>query len=342
MATLLVPSMAFDSETFPEQERFEHWRAIMAGLYDMTPSLDPDQGKFEVRSTGWHLGSIIVGDGHYGHQRVERSPTMVRRDQLDHYKIVVRDEGAYDLDADGSRVRIPERGVIVEDLARPERWISGGGFSYYVYIARDALDDLLPAPLSKHGEVLRTGTSRLLADHVRSLVRNLPEMTTDEVPDVVSATTRLIAACLAPSLRTVGEARPAMEVTLLRQMCRYVELHLEDSVLDAAAIGKAFRVSRSVLYRLFEPLGGVHSFIKERRLAKADSMLAVATAPMHLGRLADRLAFKSAAHFSREYKLRFGHAPSDSAEHGRGGSAGPADLGVSGLPFARWLQAARG
>ena len=259
---------------------------------------------------------------------------MVRRDQVDHYKIVVSDEGAYDLDADGNRVRVPARSVLIEDLARPERWVSGGGFSYYLYIARDALDDLLPAPLCKHGEVLRTGTAGLLADHVRSLVRNLPQMTSDDLPDVVAATTRLIAACLAPSTRTVGEARPTLEATLLRQMCRYVELHLEDGALDAAAIGKAFRVSRSVLYRLFEPLGGVQSFIKERRLARAGAILAAATTPVHLGRLADRLAFKSAAHFSREFKARFGHAPSESAEHG------PGPPGLPGHP-RRWRAAVR-
>ena len=328
MATLLVPSMAFDSQTLPREERFERWRATMAGLYDMTPSLDPAQGEFQVRSTGWHLGSIIVGDGHYGHQRVERTPVMARRDQLDHYKIIVRDEGAYNLDADGSRVRIPARSVVVEDLARPERWVSGGGFSYYVYIARDALDDLLPAPLRKHGEVLETGTAGLLADHVRSLVRNLPTMTGDDLPDIVTATTTLIAACLAPSMRTVGAAQATLEATLLRQLCRYVEMHLEDGALDAASIGKAFRLSRSALYRLFEPLGGVHAFIKERRLAKAEAILVAANVPVHLGRLADRLAFKSAAHFSREYKLRFGHTPSESAQHGRLGAGGVTDEGA--------------
>ena len=71
-------------------------------------------------------------------------------------------------------------------------------------------------------------------------------------------------------------------------------------------------MSRATLYRLFEPLGGVSSYIQERRLARAYAAL---IHPAHRHRpiydIAFDCGFASEAHFSRAFRLFFGLPPSE-------------------------------
>jgi AraC-like DNA-binding protein len=79
----------------------------------------------------------------------------------------------------------------------------------------------------------------------------------------------LVAASLAPSSARLEQARPAVESSLLRQACRYIDMHLDEEDLRIGAIGVAINVSRATLYRLFEPYGGVAHHVKERRLVRS-------------------------------------------------------------------------
>ena len=93
---------------------------------------------------------------------------------------------------------------------------------------------------------------------------------------------------------------------------RHITAHLESSALHTEALCAEFRISRSQLYRLFEPLGGVAHYIQEQRLTRACAELCN---PAHDHRriyeIAFALGFSSEAHFSRAFRRHVGTWPAE-------------------------------
>ena len=107
-----------------------------------------------------------------------------------------------------------------------------------------------------------------------------------------------------------------------------------------------FRISRTQLYRLFEPLGGVARYIQEQRLVRACAEL---SNPAHDHRRIYEIAFawgfSSEAHFSRLFRHTFGQSPSEVRARVRAtlSSAGrPTPAGsASGSSYAEWVRQLR-
>jgi AraC-like DNA-binding protein len=137
-------------------------------------------------------------------------------------------------------------------------------------------------------------------------------MTVAEAPLVAKATTDMIAACFQSSAETAERARTAIDQTMRQRIQRHIAAHLDSPALQAEALCAQFRISRSQLYRLFEPLGGVAHYIQEQRVTRACAELCN---PAHDHRriyeIAFALGFSSEAHFSRVFRATFGLSPSD-------------------------------
>ena len=93
---------------------------------------------------------------------------------------------------------------------------------------------------------------------------------------------------------------------------RHIESRLTDADLSQDALCRAFGLSRSALYRLFQPVGGVAAYVQERRLRRIHALLS-GPGPHHLGTLSWEHGFSSQAHMSRAFRALFGHAPRDTA-----------------------------
>ena len=103
--------------------------------------------------------------------------------------------------------------------------------------------------------------------------------------------------------------QPAPLETLVT-LCRYVEGNLTARDLGAEKLAAVFGLSCASLYRLFEPVGGVASFIRERRLARAHQEL---TTPglqnRRIGPIAYQAGFHSIAAFNRAFRATYGETP---------------------------------
>ncbi|WP_163099763.1 helix-turn-helix transcriptional regulator, partial [Acinetobacter baumannii] len=73
-----------------------------------------------------------------------------------------------------------------------------------------------------------------------------------------------------------------------------------------------FGITRSTLYRLFEPVGGVSTYITERRLHYAFRQIAGGVEPhQRISQLAFALGFSHPSAFTRAFKDFFGISPRD-------------------------------
>jgi AraC-like DNA-binding protein len=129
--------------------------------------------------------------------------------------------------------------------------------------------------------------------------------------EVEAATYDLVAACLRPSRNSLEQARPILETTILLRVKRYIRDHLEERSLGSDMICRDMGISRRTLYRLFEPLGGVHRFVKNARLERIHDILLIGQTSKPITDLASQFHFETKEEFWRAFRRRFGMTPGD-------------------------------
>jgi AraC-like DNA-binding protein len=310
---LLLPAVRFDACDAPDaspQGRLDHWRATVAPTVEIDVAPEQLTADWSVRTSGWNVGGTMIVLGSYSPQTLTRRPRPTGGDPFDHYVLHLNQAPqAFSLATAERRVSVGPRQSVLTDFAQPRSLQCGHGEVLSMFIPRPALDALLPRPLDLHGVLLEGACSTILASHLQSLSALLPRMTRKEAPDAMQATLQLVAASLAPSVHRLGLARPVTDGTLLQQIRRFMEDNLSDEGLGADRICAHFRISRSTLYRLFEAEGGVSSYLQDRRLLRIHGLLASPSQHCYLGRLAEDNGFKSATHFSRAFRAKFGYSP---------------------------------
>ena len=102
----------------------------------------------------------------------------------------------------------------------------------------------------------------------------------------------------------------AAEPTALQRASRYVESHLHIR-LALADVARAAGVSVRTLQTLYQNFHGVSasSFIKEQKMQRAHQMLAGGDVSVY--QTADAIGYSSPHNLSRDFRERFGYAPSD-------------------------------
>lgn len=304
-----IPQIRFDSDNCSPDEALDYWRDSLSRSWDLQVRETEGNTPFHAKSQMWHLDRMLLSTGTFGPVQVRtRRERNVRADQLDHYRLILLREGQFDCDAGGRRTSLSPGRFVITDMSRAETNVSCST-STALFIPRDQLDEALPSPMDLHGASPDNACARLLTDLLCSLGNRLPESSAEELPGLSKATVSLVAASLASTSHNLEGARPVVEHVLARRARWFVEQHLRDEDLGAQDICVRLKVSRSTVYRLFEPLGGVSQFIKERRLARIHQMLSSDNdRSSSIASLAEQFGFKSAAHFSKAFRAQYGYA----------------------------------
>jgi AraC-like DNA-binding protein len=121
-----------------------------------------------------------------------------------------------------------------------------------------------------------------------------------------------IAAALEAMSRTLGSEDPRHpENVLLDVALAFIDARLGDADVSPGDVAQELGMSRATLYRLFAPLGGVSAQMKQRRLMHAWSLLSSTSGFPTVAEVACQVGFRSATHFSREFRRLFGIGPRD-------------------------------
>lgn len=336
-----LPSLAFSTDDLPSKERFDAWRDLISPVLDVEVLERRAPRTCDARMKVVQLGDLLIsrirvaGTG----QRGTRAAHKIRRDSLDHYVVEVYTSGGCNGEVDGGTFDLAAGGVGITDLGQPQTVQSALSDSVTITIPRVLLDPRAPDIARLHGTVLRDGVGSLLGDYMLSLYRHLPRLSASEAPRVSQATVSMIAACLAPSSDNLVRARGPVDSVLRRRAERFIIRNLGAPDLGVGRICAALRVSRSHLYRAFEPQGGVASHIQARRLSSIRAALLDPTDRRRISKLAYEHGFASAAHFSRAFRRHFGLTPSDARERARTGAThGRPGAPSGGAAIETWLR----
>jgi AraC-like DNA-binding protein len=214
-------------------------------------------------------------------------------------------------DFDGRPVIYGAGQVVLYDLARPFDATGPGGESETVTVnlGRAPIVAAAPPGADLHGLIFQEAAGRLVADHLMLLVRRLPHMQVEEVPSVVKATVGLFTSCITEALRLQETEGQDRDSRVRRRVGHYIDQNLGAPNLSPEKICDDLGMSRSVLYRAFEPLAGVADYIRTRRLEAVHVLLEDAAVERHISGIARDFGFSNEAHFSRTFRQRYGYSP---------------------------------
>lgn len=340
-----LPSTVFSTESFQGEDRFEAWRQSISVVFDVAPLAPQDARVFDASVEATHLGMLLLGDTRFSGQQFSRPRAKVARDGMDHYLVQWYREGGFVGHCDDGRdMEVRAGDVSVLDLSRTLRTFAKPSqvLSMIVprVLAEEAFGNRSP---DLHGTVLRreTALGGLFCDHLRSLQHRLPSIDVEDAPHVARASVQMLAACVRPSADTHAQARDAMEGVTLDRIQQHIARNL-GSAISPEGLCNHFGLSRSQLYRLFEPLGGVANFVQQRRLLQAfHTLVNPASRRLRVAEVAARVGFSSNAHFSRAFRAAFGVSPTDARAMALAQTASAALAeaeGFSSVEYAAWMR----
>lgn len=306
-----LPTTRFSTADLPAADRFDVWRQSIAVVFDVEPLADAPRDDFNSSVTGFHLGDLLVGTVEADAQRYLRAP---RGGQVDHYLVQSYLSGGYQADVGAGSISVDPGQISIIDLARPLDSVASAAHIVNLVIPRNLMDEVLPVGTDLHGLVLADGRGSFLADYLASLMRNLPALTLADAPRVSRVTRDMIAACLAPTAAAQERARQQIDGVLLKRARTYIEQRLTSADLTPANMCRALGMSRSSLYRLFEPLGGVAHYVQRRRLDQINRLLADPSEHRQVAEIAACYGFADGAHLARAFKRQFGMSPKEARE----------------------------
>ena len=333
-----LPTIRFDTACLPAAQQFEAWREAVGVTHEITSPGRLARDGLDAASDVWRLDQLVVSHRRFPALRFARDAGRARKDGLDHYSLLLMRSGRWVGDVGGREVVVGPGEVCLFDLAQPvDNWVSDNA-SLRVMAPRELFDAGPTA--AAHGEVLRGGAAALLADFLENLRLQLDQLTLAEARHVGAATREMISACLAPSRERAALAAPAIAATLLQRARRRVEESLSDPELTPDRLAQAIGVSRSGLYRLFEPLGGVAAYIQGRRLARIRAHLADPRERRRISDIAFSYGFTNEASFSRAFRRAFGVSASECRALARTGVAPDSAAAEQRQLYRSWVSGA--
>lgn len=339
-----VEASCFDTSSLIVPDRFKVWQDSISVLFDVSLAQESDAARFNARVESVLLDGIMLSRSVAGAQRYERGVDRIIADGIDHYMFQTFDKGHVDMVLGNEIVRGKPGTMIAGDMAETLDSVNSDYALISAFIPRRRLDPHLNQVGTVHGALIDTtsGSGRLLADYMHALMRSAHDMSGAAA---VAATDALVllaaAACNQVRVDLKDPPRWADHALLLRARSEISE-HLSDSDLDADELAKVLGLSRSRLYRLFEPYGGIMHIVREQRLRRAlNDLVSAKGQAFQVGEIAYRWGFSSPAQFSRAFRNRYGCSPREARNQGRLMRQKPdwdADLPVGDRKFETWIE----
>jgi AraC-like DNA-binding protein len=293
----------------------------------------------------WASRKFVLSHSICEHADLIGRPLLAGGRSPDHLGFCLVLDGAVELAASDPSVVAEAGDFILLNLREPMRLDFGAQGSltsaFTLWVPRARLPAQLASRPALHGLVAKGSAPGIAvaAAAFRALLTELDAITVDEMDGLVAGVIGLIAhaieVCAASKVSEPNQPVPLDTFVIL---CRHIDSNLAARDLGVAKLAATFGLSRASLYRLFEPVGGVASFIRERRLALAhDELSAPGFDDRRIGPIAYQAGFQSIATFNRAFLAAYGDTPSNLRKQkiarARPAKTLPAQLGV----LARWL-----
>ena len=264
-------------------ERVAAWRDAFAASVDVNISAD-QTAAFAASANFCTLGPALLAEARYTEHSVVRDRRTIARTGGEQVILDFFTEGGFVGTVDGRSCAVNTGDCFVMDMRGTFHVkLLRGRFIGFI-MPRALFERSAAAPVRLHGLVLPAGSPKamVLGSMLTSLATAGPAFSPTQAEAIGRGTISLVAACLieaGEAARKPQAARSSPDIQLptsLVRLRRHIERHAADPAYDPDALARAFGLSRSSLYRLFRPQGGVAEAIRRRRADLALSALSKA------------------------------------------------------------------
>lgn len=309
----------FDTRAFPAQNRFAAWRDSIGVIFDAQLDDNTDPLTFHAQVEACMFGDVFMGRLASSTQAFLRPHSKILTDGLDAYLVQIFTKGRCAVQ-DGRQTRIVKPGdIYVIDASAPLVAVDYDFEHITTIIPRDLISRNLVRPDGHHRRVVSAEMplAKLLYAYITGLSANRMDMTATEGLAALAPLLSLIESVLntpVPGASGRQDAH-AVEFAVINTIKDQIEANLGDRNLSPEMLAAMMGLSRSRLYRLFEPIGGISKYIRQRRLRRSlQDLLDQSHRTMRIGEIAWRWGFKSESDYSRAFKRRYGMNPRDARE----------------------------
>jgi AraC-like DNA-binding protein len=292
-------------------DQVENWLSVFAGLF-LPGSTDLGESPaFDL----WSGKTTAVTVSSCRDAMLRRIPRPLGGRLLDHFGLKIVLDGTMKVgEGAGQKDARAGDGLFI-DLTQPLHLEYAGGdgaaTALTLWVPRGHASREPTSPATLHGQVFRNDQPAVsvLSTAARALCAELDRISQNEFDQLVSGFFNLAASVLV----TAGAPQSTpCELESFGTVCRFIETNLAARDLGAEKLARTFGLSRASLYRLFEPVGGVASYIRASRLNRARLELqAVGLANRRIGPIAYQSGFRSVTAFNRAFREAYGQTPSE-------------------------------
>ena len=313
----IIPQSVFSVDEVVAHERFDYWRDSIACVFDVECEKEYRTKDFNARVEAQICGQLMLAATTTLKQRWERSASTIARCGVDHFMIQLYESGYMAFEHNGSEYVFEQGDLIIFDLAEKMFSTTDNFTNFSIIVPRHLLAPLLTNSNGHHLRIMQKTDPlvRILHDHMMSLKAHANRVYLSEVNDLNNATIALLAAAVNGATHDGPVNRLGKPIAQSILVKRAIDDHLSDPDLSPQQLVSMMAMSRSKLYSIFETYGGVKSYLRERRLSKALSIL---TSPNQAHKLVSEVAFSlgfvSEATFRRNFKARYGMLPKDARQ----------------------------
>ncbi|MGH4031492.1 helix-turn-helix domain-containing protein [Actinomycetota bacterium Odt1-20B] len=311
----------YTTEELPAAERFGWWHDLTAQALIPTSMGSDHAADFRARARVLDLGRIQVTSLAYAPVTVARTPHHIRRRDPDYFQLSLTVRGGHALSQDRrDAVSVPGE-LLLYDSAREFHGgavAADGGDTRVEQIVAQFPKALVPLPADAvHRLVARrlpcdAGFGALLAQFLTHTSAHADAFRAQDAPRLSRVLLDLFGGLVADVLDAEGQLPPeSRENTLFLQIQDFVQEHLGDPGLTAAAVAAAHHVSLRTLHRLCQAHGvTAAAWIRAQRLERCRRDLAdplQAHRPIHA--IAAHAGFRRPGDLTRAFHAAYGVSP---------------------------------
>lgn len=305
---------SFSVRNEPVRLQMPAWRDYLGRSLDVPVSRGDVVRGFRGRIDTYVLKDMVYIDSRTDPLCQARTAARISIDAVRDYVFHVAVDGVVETTTGSSVHRKSSQftpGVLALDMnqtMRMERPTRAHVLAFF--LPRAVVNAAIPDAESLHGRVMgyTSPLGRLLHRQLMTLCHDLPAMQAESAEAALRSCASLLIAAFGKQARLSGGSRAAVRSAVHEQVKRYIQANLHRQELSPDEIVQAHAMPRPTLYRLFEPEGGLVTYVRHCRLrAAADQLLRSPQVP--ISQIADSVGFTSHSDFTRAFHRVYGAAP---------------------------------
>ncbi|MEL6333855.1 MAG: AraC family transcriptional regulator, partial [Cyanobacteria bacterium J06626_26] len=296
----------------PLEHQFEAWKQVISPLLDISPM--KDTRSFSHSSTSYLVEQLTFSQSTFDKTQFTRTSRHLSSHGSDcmvlHYFRSGVSQGTLE---SGEQSLMANDIISIQDFAHPFSSIGEATSSFGVVIPRHAIavHDQMYKNYPIFSWPVNSPAGRVLTQAWLTIWENLPNTSQTDAPLIAQGFIGLLNGLLPNNGNMTTQAQ--VELATIDAMKAYLQDNLHLPNVGANMLCQVFHCSRATVYRLFKAEGGVHTYVREQRLARCYQALRQLppSSRKTISEIARQWGFTDAASFSRLFRKQYGMSPSD-------------------------------